>query len=275
MRVEFMRTIAKRQRKFAATWGFLAVPIGIAIAVTPFCASLSRAQTLNDQVSPELTPQFLFNQRAMTVIGQGLAAAPADTARLEFSLGLRLPPELNRDVESDPSPEEFLQPVISALTESGVSRNQIQIQAVQIENPRVQVTVTRPTRESLQALIERVNQSLRQSEALFLQSIGAEYGINNCQFLERQARRAALNDAQTRARNLAADLGVNQGEVLRVTEYPLAGSPASGACGSKIGVSTSPFGPASDNLPPYNPAAPTEVQLRSQVSITYTIEEES
>ena len=270
-----MRTIAKRYSISAA------LPMGIAIAFSLIPTSISHAKTIHPtstqtsiaQINPE-TPQFLLNQRAMTVVGQGLSTAPADTARLELSLGLRLPVDPSGGAPMNPSLEELLQPLITVLTASGISRDQIQIQTVQIENPRLFITVNRPTRENLQTLVSQINQSLRQSEALFLQSIGAEYAINNCLFLERRARQAALSDAQTRANNLATDLGVRRGDILLVTEYPILGSSASGACGSKVGVPVSlPFGTASDNLPPYNPAAQTEVQLRSQVSITYIIED--
>lgn len=271
-----MRTTIKRFSRAAA----IAIPIGIAFSFLP--TPISRAETIPPtstqksiaQTSPESMSPFSLNQRAMTVIGQGLSTAPADTARLELSLGLRVPANPSGEAEMNPSPEELLEPLITVLTANGISRERIQIQAVQIENPRVFITVDRPNRESLQTLISQINQSLRSSQALFLQSIGAEYAINNCQFLERRARQAALNDAQTRATNLATDLRVKRGALLQVTEYPISGSPASGACGSKVGVAvSSPFSPASDNLPPYNPGAPTEVQLRSQVSITYTIED--
>lgn len=238
--------------------------------------SIMTAQALDN-----FTPQLMTSQRAITVVGLGQATAPADIARLEFrfasrqpftpsALGpLRLPVQQARQVT-----EEALEPVVEALVAIEIPENNIEIQTSSIENPRVLVTLSRPDRDRIQQVVASASGAVGNNETLFLQSIGAAYALNDCRPLERTARRAALSDAQNQANGLATDLGVQIGDLLFVTAFPISSPSRSFSnCGSKVSDSSVPFPGVDEAAPPYDPSAPVEAQVRSQVSITYKIQE--
>ncbi|MFB2917991.1 MULTISPECIES: SIMPL domain-containing protein [Aerosakkonema] len=231
------------------------------------------------QPSNGSTPDSLVNRRAISVIGQGLVTAPADTARLEFRFANRAPVEppppattLTPAPENPSLPEEEpLKPVVDALVGVKVPQDNITIETSSLENPKLLVKIDKPTRERVQEVVKVASSALKGSDALFIQGIGAEYAVNDCQPLERTARRIALKDAQSQVSSIALEMGVQVGELLLVTVYPIVSPASVSACGSKIAVSTSPFAGFSDSTPPYNPSAPTEVQVRSQIGVTYAI----
>ena len=229
------------------------------------------------QVGNGVAPQLTTDKRAVTVIGQGQASAPADKALLEFRLGSRESAEQPPGV-AVPAPQEedllikaALKPVIDALIAIKVPAENIEIQTSSVENPKMLVRFNNPTREQMQQVVTVASNALQKSNKLFLQGIGAEYGVNDCQPLERAARRLAISDAQVEVTSVALELGVKVGEILFVTVYPSSGPPNVSACGSKAAVPTSPFSVTSESTPPYNPSVPPEVQVRSQVSVTYAI----
>jgi uncharacterized protein YggE len=162
---------------------------------------------------------------------------------------------------------------VDALVAIGVPVRNIQIQTSSVESPKVLVRLDKPTRDRVQQAVTTVDRAVKTNSRLFVQSIGAVYAVNNCQPLERAARRVALRDAQNQVRSLATDLNVKVGDLLLVTVLPLSGSPAAfSTCGSKTSVSLLPFpAPVNEAAPPYNPSDPAEVQVRSQVSVTYGI----
>ncbi len=228
------------------------------------------------QVGNGVAPQLTTDKHAVTVIGQGQAAAPADKALLEFRLGSREPAEQPLGVTVPAAPQEelsikaALKPVVDALVAIKVPAENIEVQTSSVENPKLLVRFSKPTREQMQQVVAAASNAIQKSNMLFLQGIGAEYGVNDCQPLEREARRLAISDAQVEVTSVALQLGVKVGEMLFVTVYPSFGPSNISACGSKAAVPASPFSLTSDT-PPYNPSAPVEVQVRSQVSITYTI----
>ena len=234
------------------------------------------------QVTNTAAPQFVIDKRAITVIGQGQATAPADTALLEFRFASRTPfqppqagatPSLAQETASLPG-EEPLKPVVDALVAIQVPAENIQIQTSTLENPKLLVKVNKPTRERVQEVVRVASSALQNSQTLFLQGISAEYAVNNCQPLERAARRAALRDAETQVKSVALEMGIQLGELLFVTVYPMFSPATVASCGTKIGVPVSVslgLTGMSESTPPYNPSAPTEVQMRTQVGITYAI----
>lgn len=224
------------------------------------------------------TPSELRDsQRSLTVIGQGQVTAPADTVILEFRLA-------TRDLPGGASPlsaqevrqltEAALKPTLQALTEAGVPAKNIAVQASSLQNQKLFVTLNRrPTQERVQQVAAVVEKSLAANPQLFVQNIGAAYSVNNCQPLERSARRIALRDAQTQVTTLASDINAQLGPLFSVTVLPLTGSPTTSGCGSKVGVSVSALGVSLDeSTPPYDPTDKPEVTVRSQVSVTYDIE---
>ncbi|MFB2934892.1 SIMPL domain-containing protein [Aerosakkonemataceae cyanobacterium BLCC-F154] len=229
------------------------------------------------QVTNGNTPQLLINQRAITVIGQGQVSVPADTARLEFRFASRNP--LDTTARSTPSltpgtvlpAEDPLKSVIDALVAIEIPVNNIEVQTSALENPKILVKISKPTREKMQEVVKTVNLTTETSSQLFVQGVSAEYAVNNCQPLERDARRKAIRDAETQVRSVALEMSVQLGELLLVTVYPLVSPASVSACGTKVAVPLSPFSSISQSIPPYDPSALPEVQVRSQVSVTYSI----
>lgn len=237
------------------------------------------------EIEPICTPQqcgaTVNGRRSLTVVGQGQVTAPADVATLEFRFGNAA--SLNDSRPTTPGlsiratqqlTEEALKPTRDALAKIDVPSRSITVQTSSLQSPKLLVQVEKPTQERLQTIVLAVNDSLQGNQQLFLQSIGATYRINICQPLERQARRLALRDALNQSKTLAQDVQVQLGELLSVTAYPIAGSPSLVGCGTKVGVQNSLLPLASEETaPPYDPADKPEVQVRSQVSITYAIVE--
>jgi uncharacterized protein YggE len=232
------------------------------------------------QPNMALPPQLITPHRAVTLIGQGQVTAPADIAQLEFTLGSQTDFD-NRSAANPPlsvedkrqAIEAAIQPIVAALLELKIPKDNIALQTNALESPKLRVQINKPTQERLQQIVVTVDRATKTNRQFFVQSIGAAYSINNCQPLERAARRLALNDAQTQIKILALDLNVTIGELLFVTAFPISGLPAAFSnCGSKVGVpSPNLIVPDESTFPPYSPSDPIEVKVRSQVSLTYEI----
>ena len=234
------------------------------------------------QTSPTPPPVVVYEKaRSLTTTGQGQVTAPADTALLEFRISSR-DSAGSQDNSAGLSlqtlrkfTEDALKPTVDALLKAGVPQRNILLQSSSLQNPKLLVTVEKPTQEGLQQITLAVEQSLRPSRQLFLQSIGAVYSVNTCQPLERAARRLALTDAQRQIATLAQDLSVPLGELLSASTSPLIGASRSSACGTRVGIPTSAANaflpPSEESLPPYDPADLPQVQIRSQVSLTHGI----
>ncbi len=224
-----------------------------------------------EQFLNQATPPLITNKRIITVIGQGQASAPAEMARLEMRFTNANP--FGSGESSLPEPPalkpEVLQPVVAALEKLGVKRTAIAVQAVTTNSLEMQILVEQPTRPQLQQIVMTADNTARRLPGIFLQGTGVQYLVRNCQPLERMARGAALQDARDRALSLATLLNLQIGDILAVTELPILGSPSAFTmCGSKAGT---PLGPTTGVTPTYDPAAPTEVTLRSSISMTYEI----
>ena len=252
--------------------------MGLWILASKTSLAENRTDEINvSQVTNGITPQLLINQRAITVIGQGQVSVPADIARLEFRFASRNP--LETAARSTPaltpsavSPaEEPLKSVVDALVAIAVPADSIEIQTSALENPKLFVKISKPTRERMQEIVKTVNLATETSNQFFIQGISAEYAVNNCQPLERNARRNAIRDAETQVRSVALEMGVQLGELLFVTVYPIVSPASVSACGTKIAVPLSPFSNINQSIPPYDPSALPEVQIRSQISVTYSI----
>ncbi|HEY9805736.1 MAG TPA: SIMPL domain-containing protein [Candidatus Obscuribacterales bacterium] len=217
--------------------------------------------------------------RNITVLGQGQVAAPADIARLEIQMISRNPFGDNAavpnrlSVGNQPLQTSVLQPVVEALEAIGVPTAAITVQATSSESAEVVVLLEKPSRPRVQQVVLTASNAAQQTNRLEVQSVGAEYAVRNCKPLENASRRAALSDAQERLQALATAVKVRVGAVLQVTEFPVTGSPSAfSRCGSKVGAPANPLSPPSTSAPPYDPAAPTEVRVLSQISVTYAIE---
>jgi uncharacterized protein YggE len=244
------------------------------------CAELNQAAQPDSSIAQNCTSAaHLIGRRSLTVIGQGQVTALANTALVEFRFGSTRDP-LDANARSgilaptavQRNAETALQPTLAALSQANILSRNVTVQAISLQTTRLLVQIDQPTQERVQQVVFTVEQSIRASSQIFLQSVGAAYAVNNCQLLERSARRIALRDAQTQLVTLAADVSVQLGELLQVTVMPLVGPPNVSNCGTKVAVPLSPFSFAAESaLPPYNPGDKPEVQVRSQVSVTHAI----
>ena len=231
-----------------------------------------------EPVAPPTYPT-ISQPRSITVLGQGQAIAPADLAQLEFliadrtalnSLNDAVPDGLN--LNRSPMRTDRLQPIIAALVAIGIPKDAIAVQPSTVDSAELIVQINKPARQRVQQVVLTTNQAA-QTNQLLIQRVGAEYRINNCQPFENVARRAALQDAQRRIQALATAAQVTPGELLQITEFPIAGTPAAfSRCGSQVAGASNPFEQPSQDPPPYDPGAPTEVQVYSRVSLTYALE---
>ena len=265
-----------------------AMLVGLSIAASKSSAQSLATELLEanrqttfsvSQATDNSRPDFIVNQRAIEVIGQGQATAPADIARLEFRFISRAPsqqpPPATVESQSEASSlpgEEPLKPVIDGLIGIKVPEDNIEIQTTSEESPKLLVTIDKPTRDRVQEVVKAVNSTLRNSNSLFIQGIGADYAVKDCQPLERAARRAALKDAQYQGKSIALEMGVKLGEVLYLKVYPIVSPTSVASCGSKVAVPVTAFFTTSETIPPYNPSDLPEIKVRSQIGITYAIE---
>jgi len=235
----------------------------------------------------------------LTVQGFGRATAPADSARVQFVVTqgrdfypepLPVPEaEVPREiapVSPPPVIEEDLGALVDAIEGEGVSEDDIEVNVYRNDGyydpygpvATARVTVTLRDMDKVGPVVEAgttavelltVTSSRDVRGTLFLQNVGVLYSVDDCSVLLREARRAAVEDAGENGEGLADALEVSLGDILAASEYVY----------SPFGLS--PCDPAFDTYYPqpygyegmaYDPTMPAEVQIVSNVSLTYAIE---
>ncbi|HET8523414.1 MAG TPA: SIMPL domain-containing protein, partial [Thermomicrobiales bacterium] len=181
-----------------------------------------------------------------------------------------------------------LDPIVNALTEQGIKADTITLVISPIHNDRVSgpsgvavgridVTVSKPTLDKLTALFATVQQAAA-TEQLALGQIGATYHVKDCQALNQDARKAAIEDARANAKTQADLLGIQTGPITASADL-VAGSPLTLLYGLPFaGGCTPPTPPLSYgdlgldvSLPTFDPAAEPSVTVYAQVSLTFAI----
>jgi uncharacterized protein YggE len=247
----------------------------------------------------------LQGQTGITVQGYGLATAPADAAKVQFSVsgagevyptpltaepmpvpeggveGETVPPPNISITPIPPTPtpipsltEADLAPLIDAIKAQGVSNADIEVVIYPAGgyygkygpggSAQVTVNLDNPA-DRVGPLVDAGTQAVNQSGTLTLQNVNVLYTVDDCSALLGEARRAAVEDGRENAQGLASALGVSLGEVLAASEYvssPLGPSPCEPA------FNTSPY---SYGGMTYDPALPAEVQILSNVALTFAI----
>lgn len=232
-------------------------------------------------------------QAGITTTGYGEASAPAESAALEFLIisqdafygGSPQAPE----VEATPGAlaRETVGPIADAIEASGA------VESVEVVIPltsdfysqaplaRIDVTVANPDLDGLTSLVNDVTQAAA-GERLLVGYVGAQFETSDCATLERDAREAALADAQSRAGIQAELLGVELGEVVASTDIDAASGLATlygaqGVSGSNCdpaGLSFPDSGFTSGvMLPRFDPALDSgEVEVYRQLQVTFAID---
>jgi len=237
----------------------------------------------------------------LTVQGYGRATAPADSARVQFvvsksgeiypkplpaepgavpeggvesEIAPATPPEIYpTPISPSPITEADLKPLMDAIKAQGVSDADIEVVIYPsgyydpYGSGSAGVTVTlRDPADRVGALVDAGTQAVNESGTLMLQNVGVLYSVDDCSALLREARRAAVEDGRENGAGLADALGVSLGDILSASEYtyaPFGPSPCDPSFDTYYG-----YGYEGS---PYDPAMPAEVQIVSNVSISFSI----
>ena len=250
-----------------------------------------------------LAPLEQAGPLGIVVQGFGRATAPADTARVQFVVGRSgdiYPMPLGEpsvipesgvqggtvegeiaptkpDVYPTPVPqtpitEADLQPLIDAIKAQGVSDSDIEVTIYPASyygpygSPTARVTVTLRDMSKVGSLIDAGNQAAAGTGTLYIQNVGVTYSVNDCDALLKEARRAAVEDARDNGAGLAEALGVGLGDIQGATEYSYDPSGYS-SCQPQSGPVYYQY-----EGPPYDPAQPAEVQIISNVTISFAMQ---
>ncbi len=227
--------------------------------------------------------------QGITVIGYGKSTAPAETAEIQMlATQEEFGPPRAPDPEATPGAQEreAVGPLVDGLQAVGVAEEDIEVVVGTVIGgfygpggpgvARVDVAVEGPTQERIAELINAATVGAAE-ENLVLSLIGVGYGVSDCAPLEREAREAALNDAQTRAELQAELMGLSLGEAVAASDVPINFSEAFNAYYGSLTptqVPCSPPAPAPTSgspvsVPPFDPTDEAEVNVYAQVAVTY------
>ena len=245
--------------------------------------------------------QFIqTSEPSVSVNGVGEATAPAESAEVQLLVS-RDPSEFSFSETSDggsssvstsasaPSADEpatdrlsadTLVPILDAIAAAGVERDEIAIVLSPLPtspfggpggSARLDFAVADPSTDGLAELIGGAAVAASTS-GLVVEFVGVLYEVADCLALEDEAQQAAITDAGRRAERLAAKLDVSLGTVIGASTYDVFGFGAEGGCGDDQSTFyDSGYGGLSVTLPPFDPARPAEVEVYSNLLITYAI----
>jgi uncharacterized protein YggE len=246
-----------------------------------------------------LAPSAQGAAAGLIVQGYGRATAPADSARVQFVVtqgydyyaepvpdeSWPVPEgEVPREIAPDSGPatpppvtEADLEPLVDAIKAQGVSDADIEVVIYPTGGyyydpyggQTARVTVTLRDVDKVGPVVDAGTQAVNESGTLYLQNVGVLYSVDDCSALLREARRAAVEDGRENAGGLADALEVSVGDILAASEYvysPLGLSPCDPSFDTYYAQPYSYEGMA------YDPAMPAEVQIVSNVGLTYAIE---
>lgn len=166
---------------------------------------------------------------AITVAGEGMASAPAETATVVITLGADSnvyyePMPADTEITAVATPAVIDESwVIQAMVAFGIPAENIMVAETTFQGEwgsgmppqpvTLLVTVNQPTVDGLSDLLEVVRASANES-ALFVNSFGVMYNVADCRPLRQQARVNAVANAREQADDQAAALGTTAGPVV-------------------------------------------------------------
>ncbi len=229
----------------------------------------------------------------VTITGSGMASGPAESASMEFLIVSQDafyggPPQAP-EVEATPGAmaRDTVRPIVDAIEASGA------VESIEVVIPlttefysqsplaRIDVTVANPDLDGLTSLVNVVTQAAA-GERLLVGYVGGHFETSGCATLERDAREAALADAQFRGGIQAELLGVGLGEVVATADVDTFsvealtyGAPVAPASNCDAVVSASSVGQFSPGatLPRFDPTSDSgQVEIHRQVQVTFAID---
>lgn len=227
----------------------------------------------------------------LTVTGFGQASAPAETAIVQFGVGMAsYGPPVSPDPEATPGAKERSQvePILSSLADAGVPDDAITMILspylsdvyLPIGGPalalfRIELDTAEATR--IEEIVNAATVGAAQ-ERLIVGQVSVSYGVTDCATLQRDAREAAIANGRDRAAMAADLLDVDLGELqgARDTSWSIesmvgafgAAAPASacGPFGTEPGFSV-PYSP----MPAFDATAEPTVTVTAQMEMTFEI----
>ena len=175
--------------------------------------------------------------------------------------------------EQEPFTEADLAPIVDALVDRGVPRGDIEV-VIHAEGGKfgpttaqVRATVRDPEGK-LESLVEAAGDAANSIPGVSFFDTTVLYAVDDCAPLEREALRAAIEDATERAQLLADTLDRTLGDLVFASESffsPFAPSPCDP---SALGFEEFEFFGGM----PFDPSQPAEVELVSSASLTFAFE---
>lgn len=219
------------------------------------------------------------DQPSVVVQGNGMAAAPADSAQMQILVragDMAASPDMGKEGVVGPPTvtTEQVQPVVDAIVAGGMPAEAVEV----VVSPgfggmfgpgTAQVLVTFTADQlGLMTDVATAATTAVQDAGLFFDSVNASYAVADCAPLLREARQAAVDDARTRAEALAEALGLTLGSIVLANEVPNYAAPLSGCTPPSPGMDVSGKG---TYLPAFDPSLPAEVQVYTQLNLAYAI----
>ena len=177
---------------------------------------------------------------------------------------------------------EDLTPIVDAIVAEGVAADAVTVltgPAVagwygpgSSSSGLVEATVDDPTLEHVTAIIDAA--AAAAGTTVVLQQVGVEYDLADCAELVDAARAAAFSDARTRAEALGRHFGASIEAPVQVSDFSATVLPIadSTGCPPPPEVAYMAGSAQAFNTPPFNPNAPAEARVVTQLSITYEFE---
>ncbi len=255
-------------------------------------AGAALAQEEQEQATPAA------GERSITVIGYGGATVPAEIATVQMLFSTQEAfagpfPRLGPDDTLGEAEREAAEPIVQAIVDAGISEETVRV----LTSPalsgfggsggrgvfRLDLTV-----EDEALNLERMNELVNAAgqaaavEGITLTFVGARYDVADCGPVTREALQSANDDTRARAEEQAELMGVELGEALRSSEvaapsgggfspYPGILPSVRGGCDPVIDPSVS-FGPGTSfSVPAFDPTVETEVDVYTQVIVTYAV----
>ncbi len=212
----------------------------VAVATVAAAATFgfSDSSTLAASGGAALAQQTVPNESTITVSGYGSASAPADevfvrlTTGGESSYGPSGP-------EFEPMDERDMQTMVDLLVEAGVDEETVFTDSFARSNygsyPAGEVSFTYGEPGNLNEFLGDYQSEMESSRGPQVGAGAAIFLIDDCAATETEAIQMALEDARSRAERMAAEAGVELGEIVSLSEGPsgaidVFGASSTGGC---------------------------------------------
>lgn len=172
---------------------------------------------------------------AITVMGEGSASAPAETADLAITIGedsnVYVEPMTIEPGNSTVPDAVNVTSIVDAIIAYGVPINDVTVlepmfggewgSGMTAQPVTILVTVMDPSVEGLSELLDVVRTAAH-ADGLYVNQFGVVYGVADCRSLRQQARVDAVANARSEAEDQAAALDTSLGDVIASRDtYPM------------------------------------------------------